>query len=79
MPRRKNPRQAGLFDPESLLAGVRGLVDPERILEAEFDRSKKELLASAEKDMGLIDRVRFRVELWKLRRRFLKAKRELLG
>jgi hypothetical protein len=51
-------------------------VDPEPLIEAEFARAKSHLLASFEKDMGPIDRLRLRIELLRLRRQFRKLRYE---
>jgi hypothetical protein len=76
MRRRKNSQIRGVFDTTPFLASIRGFVDPEPLIEAEFARAKKELLATFEKDMGPIDRLRFRIELLRLRRQFQKLRYE---
>lgn len=52
-----------------------GLVDPQPMLDAEFERAKRELLASFEADMSLWDKIRFRYELWRLRNRYRTLRR----
>ena len=52
-----------------------GFVDPQPMLDAEFERAKRDLLATFESDMGLWDKIRFRYELWKLRNRYRKVRR----
>jgi len=58
---------------------VPGLVDPRAMIEAELQRATRDLLAGYEKDMSIIDRIRLRVQLWKLRRKFGRLKREARG
>lgn len=53
-----------------------GLVDPKPAPDAEFARAKRDLLTTFEADMGLWDKIRFRYELWKLRNRYRKTRRE---
>jgi hypothetical protein len=74
--RRKKPPVQKLFDATPFLSSLRGVVDPVPLLDAEFARAQKDLLASFEADMGLLDRFRFRIELWRLSRKFKKLKRE---
>jgi hypothetical protein len=52
-----------------------GLVDPKPALDAEFDRAKRELLATFETDMSPWDKIRFRYELWKLRNQYRRVRR----
>jgi hypothetical protein len=52
-----------------------GFVDPQPALDAEFERAKRDLLANFETDMSLWDKIRFRYELWKLRNRYRKVRR----
>jgi hypothetical protein len=79
MRRRKKPQPTapGLFDPASILSSARDFVDPQPIIDAEFARAKRELLASAEQDMSLIEKIRFRIELWRLRNRYRKLKNDI--
>jgi len=79
MRRRRKPQVQGLFDATPFLTSLRGVVDPAPLIDAEFARSKRELLAQFERDMSVWERVRFRIELLKLRRRFRKLKREAGG
>jgi hypothetical protein len=78
MRRRKSlPPLANIFDPVSILTSVGGLVDPQAMIDAEFARAKRELLAAAEQDMSLIERIRFRIELLRLRNRYRKLRKEV--
>lgn len=52
-----------------------GFVDPQPALDAEFERAKRDLLATFENDMSLRDKIRFRYEVWKLRNRYRKVRR----
>jgi len=76
MRRRKKSQIQGVFDATPFLASIRGFVDPEPLIEAEFARAKKELLATFERDMGPVDRLRFRIELIRLRRQFRKVRHD---
>ncbi len=62
-----------------IVGSVPGLVDPRAMIEAELQRATRDLLAGYEKDMSIIDRIRLRVQLWKLRRKFGRLKREARG
>jgi len=73
MRRRKKNVGTGFLDPVRL----NRFVDPGPLIEAEFTRAKRELLASFEKDMTLLDRIRFRIELLRLRRDFEKIKNDV--
>jgi len=75
---RRRPKRPdwGLLDPASLVTNLRGIVVPDALLDAEFTRAKKELLARAEKDMSLMERIRFRIDLLRLRRQYRKMKRD---
>jgi len=76
MRRRKKPPVQKLFDATPFLSSLRGVVDPVPLIDAEFARAKRELLAGFEEDMSLLDRIRFRIELLRLRRRFRKLKHD---
>jgi hypothetical protein len=76
MRRRKKSQVQGLFDAAPFLAGIRGIVDPVPLIDAEFARAKRELLATAERDMSRWERIRFRLDLWRLKRRFDAMKRD---
>jgi hypothetical protein len=79
MRKRKKPQPTAsiLFDHASILTNVRGLVNPQSIIDAEFARAKRELLAELEKDMTPKERIRLRRELWRLRRRYKKLKSQI--
>jgi hypothetical protein len=76
MRRRKKPPVQSLFDATPFLASLRGIVDPAPLIDAEFARAKREMLATAERDMTLWERIRFRLDLWRLKRRFDAMKRD---
>jgi hypothetical protein len=76
-PKKPQPTAPGLFDPASILSTARGFVDPQPIIDAEFARAKRELLATAEQDMSLIEKIRLRIELRRLRNSYRKLKNEI--